>query len=509
MFRSLVGIDPSATAADVDQLRRRVGFYASVMLAVDLFAWVTDAVNPIIFDIDPPNYSGETLVYRFVATFIVLGTVLATRFLRPPGPVLVAMEAGVTLGLALVYVNVATGTLLVPGEMEFAPAFAMFGMILLLGVRAALVPSPVSRTVLIGAATMVLIFVFARENVDAVSNEIAEGLYFIAVAYVMASAFTSRVIYGLRREIREAMQLGQYTLEEPLGQGGMGTVYRARHALLRRRAAIKVIRQDGGRAPAAVRARFEREADATASLESLHTVGLYDFGVSAEGDFYTVMELLVGVDLETAVARFGPMGADRVVFLLRQACDSLAEAHAAGLVHRDVKPANLMICRYGGRVDVLKVLDFGLVALDPTEVGGTPATMAPEVVKGRADARSDLYGLGCVAYWLLTGRTVFPRDGVEAVLRAHAEDAPVPPSQLIETGVPPALEAVVMCCLEKDPARRPVSAKDLDERLATAVDDVAWTPARAQAWWDRHRPEIATSGVEADDVDHRLTIRLR
>jgi len=512
LFRSLLGIERSTADADVEHMRRRVGFFARVMLAIDVLAWLSDVVGPLVVaDLDPPEYSPESLAIRVTSTLVVLSVALLTHFRRLSSPVLVALEVGLTLWLSIVYVGVALGVLVEPGVREFSAPFAMFGMILLLGARAALVPSPVSRTILVGILAMGVVYFGMAERIDELAPEIQDGLRFMAGAYVLASASTSHVIYGLRREVREAMQLGQYTLEGKLGQGGMGAVYRARHAMLRRRAAIKLIRADAGSTTDAMRARFEREADATASLESPHTVKLFDFGVSNDGDFYTVMELLVGIDLESAITRFGPMPPERVVFLLRQACASLGEAHAAGLVHRDVKPANLMICRYGGPVDVLKVLDFGLVALERGIVGGTPATMAPEVINGAedVDGRADLYALGCVAYWLLTGERVFTRDTVDATLRAHLEDDPVPPSARVETPIPATLEAVVMSCLAKDPARRPADADMLDSMLAEAVDASTWTQDRALSWWDRHRPEDEAGAAKDDGDALHLTVRMR
>lgn len=514
MFRSLFGVDTSPGNDDTTYLRHRLRMFVQVMLAVDLLAYVSDFAMPhLVADLEPTTYPTTTLIVRLISTGIVVGGWLLTRFTRPPRGVLIGLETAVTLGLTLVYVHVA----LVQVDdtvADFAPAFTMFGIILLLGVRAALVPSPVLRTVLIGAASMGLLFVFARDRIGALDPRIFDGLVFIAGAYVLATAVTSHVIYGLRREVRAARRLGQYTLEETIGEGGMGTVHRARHALLKRQAAIKLIR-NASKDPLA-RARFEREADATASLRSPHTVELYDFGVSTEGDFYTVMELLEGIDLETAVARFGPMPAARVVFLLRQACESLEEAHAAGLVHRDVKPANLVLCRYGLRHDFLKVLDFGLVTLGTHRldakstadgaIAGTPAYLPPEVALGATDVdgRADLYALGCVAFWLLTAHVVFERDNVTATVLAHVNDRPDAPSLRSELEIPSALDAVVLACLEKDPDRRPASAGELSERLAAAVDTSAWTQERAAAWWDLHRPQPIAS-VAIAPTTRRLT----
>jgi serine/threonine-protein kinase len=321
----------------------------------------------------------------------------------------------------------------------------------------------------------------------------------------------SRIIYGLGREVAEARELGSYRLEERLGEGGMGEVWRARHRMLARPAAIKLIRPEltgalGVAQSGTVTDRFEREAQVIASLRSPHTVNLYDFGVSADGTFYYVMELLEGHDADTLIRRFGPLPADRVIHILRQICHSLSEAHARGLVHRDIKPANVFVCRYGEEHDFVKVLDFGLVrAFDDRERGadgamptltsdtvvpGTPAFIAPEQALGRAhlDGRVDIYATGCLAYWLLTGTLVFPADSPIQHLMRHVNDPPAAPSSRTELPIPTALDRLVLNCLAKDPAGRPQSARELSDALAAIEGADAWTEARAGAWWDVHLP---------------------
>jgi serine/threonine-protein kinase len=288
--------------------------------------------------------------------------------------------------------------------------------------------------------------------------------------------------------------------------------------MLARPAAVKLIRPEmiGGGADSGVgpgsgaastttaQRRFEREAQATAALTSPHTIEVYDFGVTADGTFYYVMELLDGVDLKTLVERYGPQPAERVVAILKQACHSLADAHATGLVHRDVKPANLFVCRRGLDHDFVKVLDFGLVkdaggrgtgAAQLTVEGvtsGTPAFMAPEMATGSAavDGRADLYALGCVAYWLLTGRLVFEGETAMAVLLAHAKDEPTPPSKLSEVEIPESLERLTLELLAKSPDDRPADAPEVLRRLREIESGIdAWTGERAARWWSRHRPE--------------------
>jgi len=322
------------------------------------------------------------------------------------------------------------------------------------------------------------------------------GLLAIGAAYAGA-----RVVHGLGKAVAAARELGSYRLERELGRGGMGEVWVARHRLLARPAAIKIIRSrpGGGQGEASpeARRRFEREAQAIAALRSPHTVNLFDFGVADDGSFYYAMELLEGFDVQALVQRFGPIPEERVIHVLRQACHSLSEAAACGLVHRDVKPANMFLCRYGEDVDFVKVLDFGLVkALDePDErepaltrenaVHGTPAFMAPEQALGRPlDARADVYGLGCVAYWLLTGCLVFEGETTMALVHHHIATPAAPPSTRGELHISEAVDRLVLACLAKDPAERPQSARELAARLEAIEVPKPWTRERALAWWE-------------------------
>jgi eukaryotic-like serine/threonine-protein kinase len=330
-----------------------------------------------------------------------------------------------------------------------------------------------------------------------------------------------KIIHGLGQQVRRARELGSYRLEEPLGKGGMGEVFRATHQMLARPAAVKLIRSEilGSSTPSAARViteRFRREAEAAASLRSPHTISLYDFGVAQDGTFFLVMELLDGLDLETLVERFGPLPPERAVYLLRQACESLAEAHARGLVHRDIKPSNIFTCRMGLDVDFVKVLDFGLVKAigdgdrqstlltAPDSTTGTPAYIAPEMVRGDrlADHRVDIYTLGCVGYWLLTGRLVFHAPNAIQLMYQHANATPVPPSQQSELEIPPALDRVILACLAKQPEDRPQNASDLSRLLAAALPHEGWSEERAHRWWDLHHPE--SNWVQPIESEHRM-----
>jgi serine/threonine-protein kinase len=331
--------------------------------------------------------------------------------------------------------------------------------------------------------------------------------YFLTTSYPSAilAYLLARVVHRFNLQWKNARDVGSYELIERIGEGGMGEVWRAQHRLLARPAAIKLIRGsllgESARAREALVRRFEREARETAALGSTHTIQVYDFGVTDEGDFYYVMELLEGLSLERLVREFGPVEPARTVYLLRQVCHSLGEAHARGLVHRDVKPPNIFVCRLGPDDDFVKVLDFGLVkhavgsethtmlSLEGTAVG-TPAYMAPEVALGRrdVDGRADIYSLGCVAYYMLTGEPVFSADTPVATVIAHVQNAPVPPSRRSEFRISPALDRLIMDCLAKEPDARPASPAVLSERLAAAVSQDAWTDEGARRWWDRHEP---------------------
>lgn len=318
--------------------------------------------------------------------------------------------------------------------------------------------------------------------------------------------FVSTRIHQLREDLSRSQEFGSYRLEKLVGRGGMGEVWLARHRFLRREAAVKFVQAGllehathSGRRQ--IQKRFESEAQAIALLRSPHTVAIYDYGVTENGSLYYAMEYLHGLNAETLVNQDGPQPAGRVLWFLRQACESLEEAHDAGLVHRDMKPSNLFVCRLGKRTDFVKVLDFGLVKelaratqLTHTEGGanGTPAFMAPEQLRGEeVDARTDIYGLGCLAYFLLAGAVVFDKPDTMAMAVAHLTELPQPPSARSELPIPKSLERVVMNCLEKRREDRPQSTAELRAMLDGCTDVVTWTEADANHWWALHRPEGA------------------
>jgi serine/threonine-protein kinase len=372
-----------------------------------------------------------------------------------------------------------------------------------------LVPSTRAKTLIaaLAAASMrPLLYVIAVAGpLESLPVGIVIGLMlpnYICAGVALAG---SRVIYGLGKDIDKARRMGSYRLIDLLGEGGMGEVWSAEHQMLARPAAIKLIRNDNGpsgsgSAPESHLRRFEREVQATALLRSPHTVEVYDYGLTENRTFYYVMELLSGLSLETLVKKHGAVPPERVIHVMRQACHSLAEAHERELVHRDLKPANIFLCRYGREYDFVKVLDFGLVKragettggdVEITQIGtfvGTPAYGSPEMASGSdsVDAASDIYSLGCVAFWLLTGRTVFTALSVAMMLVQHINAEPDPPSKYAPQDIPVELDAVILDCLRKDTEERPQSAEALDARLAGIQVSHDWTRERAQQWWQQH-----------------------
>jgi len=328
-------------------------------------------------------------------------------------------------------------------------------------------------------------------------------------ACAFVAVVPAQVLHRIGRRLKEAQELGSYQLVEKLGQGGMGEVWRAQHRLLAREAAIKLVRpealgaRDQNEARLTLR-RFEREAQATAALNSPHTIQVFDFGITEEGTFYYVMELLAGRDLESLVRDFGPLPPERVVYLLRQVCHSLADAHARGLVHRDIKPANIYVCRMGLDYDFAKVLDFGLVKFRDRQraadtlttmdqvTTGTPAYMAPETILGDGDVdrRADVYALGCVAYFALTGSLVFDADTSLKMLMQHVHAQPTRPSERSELPIPRELDDLIMACLQKDPSLRPQNAGDLLRMACLCRAADGWTQEQAATWWKAHLPHL-------------------
>ncbi len=392
----------------------------------------------------------------------------------------------------------------------YLSAMGLIGCALQFVIRAALIPSSPRRTILYGlfGSPVLLASIFVVPTIDGgfgiraadsgAYSWLPGAIVMMWVFITFTSAAISRIIFGLRAEVREARRLGQYVLEQKIGEGGMGEVYRARHGMMRRPSALKLLRAAHAREGSLV--RFEREVQLTARLTHPNTITIFDYGRTDDGVFYYAMELLDGANLQRIVAVGGPQSPGRVVRILSMACGALTEAHGIGLIHRDIKPANIMLCTQGGERDVVKLLDFGLVkevAVDGdvkvtggSTLTGSPQYMAPESISTPelADARSDIYALGAVAYYLLAGSELFQGKSIIEVCSQHLHQRPDP---LAARGVeiPADLEALVLACLEKDPDRRPQTAAELRQRLGACGPEV-WDSENARSWWTQHQPVL-------------------
>jgi len=437
---------------------------------------------------------------------IYLAAWLVCRRGRLPETLLLAMDAGVATLTALVGAFIVFVTF--PGEL---PGLSYTRMLLIITfgfvIRATIVPSSARRTLLLGLIACVFPVAtshawcvgLGRPSVPASAQTIWTALW--CLGSVAIATLASHVIFGLRRQVREAWRLGQYTLLEKIGEGGMGSVYRASHAMLRRPTAVKLLPPE--KAGADKIQRFEREVQLTSRLTHPSTVVVFDYGRTADGVFYYAMEYLDGLNLEELVRLDGPQPAGRIVHILRQVAGSLAEAHGVGLIHRDVKPANvILVAERGGVPDVAKVVDFGLVKdLDreadltrDDSIAGTPLYLSPEAITSpeRVDARSDLYSLGCVGYYLMTARRVFEGRNALEVCGHHLHSQPVPPVERLGRPVPETLSSLLLTCLEKKPERRPPSARAFLDALAACHDVSPWREEEARAWWTTQGAGIIT-----------------
>ena len=337
-------------------------------------------------------------------------------------------------------------------------------------------------------------------------------LILAAIGIFVAMLYIARQQRALQKATLAAKQLGQYALEEKLGAGGMGTVYKARHAMLRRPTAVKLL--DVDKMTDAAIARFEHEVQMTSTLTHPNTVAVFDYGRTPDGIFYYAMEFLDGLNLDDLVKRHGPLPEGRMVYILRQICGSLAEAHAGGLVHRDIKPANIFLTRRGGLYDFVKVLDFGLVKslegketanlTNPRGLMGTPLYLSPEAVNNpeSVDVRADVYAVGAVAYFMLTGTPPFDGTTIMEICMKHVREAPQPPSQRSGKSFNPELEALILRCLAKAPADRPADAGEVIRLLDKLVLPETWTPTEASTWWGVtiHKESAAETKIEPTKI---------
>lgn len=505
----------SSSTLDGEHQRSRLRLYVQVLLIVDVMAHIDDdLISPLLFgEATLLAHHPAAWALRNGATLLLFAVWAGTKWFRPALPVLILSEGVVTLGLAATYSAIAV-VYVRPTLPPFDAIFGLVGTLLLLVTRASLVPSGALRTIGVGLGSMGLWGLINQVTLRTMDPVAIDGLIFIGMAFIVATASTSRVIYGLRREVRKAQRLGQYELGRKLGEGGMGEVYQATHVLLRRPTAVKLLPSE--RAGEKSVARFEREVVQTSRLEHPNSVMIYDYGHTPEGTFYYAMELVDGVTLAELVDEDGPVPQERVVHILRQAAAALAEAHERGLVHRDVKPANIMLCQRAGVPDTVKVLDFGLVketdnpAANPDlsqadTVMGTPHYLAPEAITApdTVGPAADVYALGAVGYFLLTGNEVFSGASVIEVCSKHLNEAPAPLATKIDEAVDPRLESLLLRCLAKEAEARPQDGL----ALTLALDELGlrWPRKRAAQWW-ANRASHATSSSLATPSPTQLDI---
>ena len=503
----VVGSAPSTNADLYPLLRRRLLLLAMIIAIALLVSFVLISVLPPVVE----HSNQIALRWRAILNLTVAAACAAVLWVRPPATVggLRAIE-GFLFGVPAILAASASvdsmnyGPLFLAKDLplpltrihvdRYVLATSLLWFIILTS-YGALIPNSWRRSLLvcgIAAASPVIVFATFAYWVQPIpagmANEVLAGLVFYNALAVAIVVFASSRMEVFRRQAVEARRLGQYVLRERIGGGGMGQVYRAEHLLLRRPCALKVIRPERAGDPANLR-RFEREVQTTATLTHPNTVQVYDYGRAQDGTFYYVMEYLAGRTLEALVAQEGPLAPRRAVHLLRQVCGALQEAHRLDLIHRDVKPGNVMVAERGGIPDFVKLLDFGLV-LPPLDVSdperlsrdgvsaGTPAYMSPEQIDGTGmlDGRSDVYAVGALGYFLLTGSPPFAGLSGAKTLAAHLYEKPLPPSSR-RAGIPAALDAVILRCLEKERSDRYPDCGSLAAALESLSDDAALAPS--------------------------------
>jgi eukaryotic-like serine/threonine-protein kinase len=526
LIQTEIGSPPSAhsTSGLPEDLLQQAAHRLGLICAVIAGLWIAELLLGHFVTPIPTQYPDKSIFRLFevlgASTLVVsLGLFWYARRSR--------RDPRFLLNLGLVYeVLIALSVGLLDWAYNMPVGLSWMSIIIL--IFAAIIPAPPAKTL------VVALLAASMDPVGAIFWKAAGQQHVPGAGDVFLHAFPnylcaliapifSHIITGLGREVKKARAMGSYVLDSLIGSGGMGEVWRANHRFLARPAAIKLIKPEVLGAMTKEQRnvlveRFRREAQAAAMLRSPHTIHLYDFGVTSDGTFYYVMELLNGMDLQTLVTKHGPLPPARAIYLLQQACESLAEAHRMGLVHRDIKPANIQVCRLGDYSDWVKVLDFGLVKTlggDVAEAGltaphtvtGTPAYLSPESALGElVDQRADIYALGCVAYWMLTGRYVFTGDTAMQIVARHASSEPTPPSRHSGFDVSPALDDLVLACLKKKPSERPATARELCTRLAKCAVETGWTKDDATSWWEgRMKVDLGvSSSVDAEAAANRL-----
>jgi serine/threonine-protein kinase len=478
-------------------------FVAVLVVVVQLFQQVAQPeLAPVMAD--PVNR-----LVTLSAVLMAAGLFALAHFQLVTSSTLIALGMCFEIAVAMTISMIETTLPMTPGE----PVLGMSSLgpwIFAMGVLIPNRPMWTLVTALVAASTWPAAYAINAARFDFAPVPTGQLIAWPVINYLLAGLayMIGRWTYGTAIAAQTAQDLGSYRLVSPIGEGGMGEVWRAEHQMLARAAAIKLVKPDvmaqsSARLAEVSVKRFKREANIIASLQSPHTIYLYDFGVTPEGYFYYIMELLDGISLQTLVTTFGPQPAGRVSAFLRQIGESLEEAHQQGLIHRDLKPSNIMACKLALSYDFIKVLDFGLAkTVQSSEVTqltmegattGTPGYMAPEIAigEGGVDARADIYALGCVAYFMLTGSLVFTDSNPMKMAIKHVQAVPEPPSQRTELPIPASLERVIMQCLAKKPEDRPGSARELG-RLVSACDVPAWTEEDAAEWWETHLPPTSS-----------------
>jgi len=494
---------PANSSEAADDLQDRIGQFArfAFFLAGAIFIIGRAVASADSGGVSVGDFATPDRIAYVVALIVLFAAWRRCRGARMATATLHGFDAALTIVVSTCWGMLGWG----PGPL-YPVSLAMPVTHTLIG-RSVMVPSAFRRTLWISAiAAVPTVFVIATHHVfeptasfDRVRVSLALSWCGVAVAI---AALNSRTLYGLRKQIREVRQLGQYTLQDKIGEGGMGVVYRATHAMLRRPAAIKLLSKERG--TEADLLRFEREVQLTSRLAHPNTVSIFDYGRTVDGVFYYAMEYLDGMDLDRLIQTDGPLEAPRAIHILAQVCGALSEAHALGLIHRDIKPANIVLTERADEPDVVKVVDFGLVRTLGRNQGasdfnaaivGTPLYMAPEAVTSpeTVDARADLYAVGAVAYFLLTGKVVFEATTVLEMCSKHLWEQPIPPSKHLGKSLSADLEALVLACLAKDRESRPSSAAALRAAFLECEGAERYDPETSRTWWARRGAQLRAS----------------
>jgi serine/threonine-protein kinase len=497
---------PADTLEGERDLQLRLSRFSRAIAIVFVVMFATSLLTHVLTKGDYAE-GKSTITHQalhFVLFLVALAAWLRCRGAQMTKRTLETLDIGVTVSVSWLICSLA----LTGREANFGVVLAfsiVIGVAYVIVGRSIVVPSSQLRTLwisIVAALPTIAFFVLRQARIVFASPAIERVFIAFAVGWlvfaIIVAAANSRQLFGLRATLREIGKLGQYTLDTKIGEGGMGAVYRATHAMLRRPAAVKLLAPERS-SPSDI-ARFEREVQLTTQLSHPNTISIFDYGRTPEGIFYYAMEYLDGVDLDRLVTSSGPLDPARAIHLLAQICGSLAEAHALGLVHRDIKPANIVLTQRVDAPDVIKVLDFGLVrTLDREQavstgaaVIGTPLYLAPESITkpDAVDARADLYAVGGVAYFLVTGTHVFEAATVVEMCSKHLTEEPQRPSERLGREVPADLEAVILKCLAKKREDRPASAAALRAAFLACEAAARYDEAAAAAWWKERGPEL-------------------